>query len=427
MDRESGEKLGERPWESPDDWWAPGPRPRPAEPDVVLPPRTDDGPDGRWGAPEPPPPRPQPAPPPAEDGSLALGAVAAFCAAVAGGLAWGLVVKWTDYELGLVAWGIGVLTAFAALRVAGKKSAGLQLVGVCAALLGILVGKYLGFAFVVQESEAAIGRDVGLLSAEMRSLFGDNLGQVFGTFDLLWAALATVSAWLLLQPAEGEAAAEHAPAAEPARTEPHRHSRNPVDRLTRGLPHPLRVLIDWVVTIAGAIAIVLAIKAWVVNPYRIPSSSMEPTLHCAAPASGCEARFSDRVLANRFIYRFREPERGDIVVFETPPAAKARCGAGGTFVKRLIGLPGEMLELRSRRGLTYVFIDGKPLDEPYIQSERRDTRAPESFRIPQGQYFMMGDNRSQSCDSREWGTVSRDNLIGKVFATYWPPNRISFR
>ena len=77
------------------------------------------------------------------------------------------------------------------------------------------------------------------------------------------------------------------------------------------------------VTIVGAIAIVLAIKAWVVNPYRIPSSSMEPTLHCARPGSGCEARFSDRVLANRFIYHFREPQRGDIIVFKTPPPRRS--------------------------------------------------------------------------------------------------------
>ena len=261
----------------------------------------------------------------------------------------------------------------------------------------------------------------------MLSLFRSSLGDVFGKFDLVWAGLAVASAWLVLHPEERE---EPAPAGEtfPAPSErPHRHSRNPVDRLTRGLPEPLRVLIDWVVTIAGAIAIVLAIKAWVVNPYRIPSSSMEPTLHCAAPSSGCEARFSDRVLANRFIYRFKDPERGDIVVFNTPPAAKARCGAGGTFVKRLIGLPGERIELRSEKGLSYVYINGNKLDEPYIKKERRDTRPPESFQVPQGQYFMMGDNRSQSCDSREWGSVSRDELIGKVFATYWPPNRISIR
>jgi signal peptidase I len=205
------------------------------------------------------------------------------------------------------------------------------------------------------------------------------------------------------------------------------HSRNPVDRLTKGLPHTWRVTIDWVVTIVGAIAIVLAIKAWVVNPYRIPSSSMEPTLHCARPANGCEARFSDRVLANRFIYHFREPRRGEIVVFETPPAARARCGAGGTFVKRLIGLPGERLELRTEGGFSFVYIDGKKLAEPYIRQGRRDAGGPETFTIPEGQFFMMGDNRSQSCDSREWGTVPRANLIGKVFATYWPPTRISIR
>ena len=211
-------------------------------------------------------------------------------------------------------------------------------------------------------------------------------------------------------------------------TKPAKKSHNPLDRFFPNLPHGWRVAIDWVVTIVGAVAIVLAIKAWVVNPYRIPSSSMEPTLHCARPAAGCEAGFSDRVLANRFIYHFTEPKRGDIVVFETPPEARERCGAGGTFVKRLIGLPGENLELRSRKGLTYVYIDGKPLDESgYLADQRRDTGPAKTVKVPEGQYFMMGDNRSQSCDSREWGTVPRENLIGKVFATYWPPNRISIR
>ena len=116
------------------------------------------------------------------------------------------------------------------------------------------------------------------------------------------------------------------------RSETKRHSRNPIDRLTAGLPRPWRIAIDWIVTIAGAIAIVLAIKAWVVNPYRIPSSSMEPTLHCARPGQGCEARLSDRVLANRFIYHFRDPHRGEIVVFNTPREAQDMCGASGTFV-----------------------------------------------------------------------------------------------
>ena len=199
--------------------------------------------------------------------------------------------------------------------------------------------------------------------------------------------------------------------------------RNPVDRLTQGLPHPWRVTIDWIVTIVGAIAIVLAVKAWVVNPYRIPSSSMEPTLHCATPGSGCEAGFSDRVLANRLVYRWRKPERGDVVVFETPPLAIDRCGAGGTFVKRVIVLPGETW--RMENGV--VFIDGKRLVEPYIQPGRRgnDTRTAKT--VPAERYIMLGDNRTQSCDSRTWGSVPEKNLIGKVFAIYWPPNRISLR
>ena len=200
--------------------------------------------------------------------------------------------------------------------------------------------------------------------------------------------------------------------------------RNPIDHLTEGLPHGWRVTIDWLVTIVGAIAIVLAIKAWVVNPYRIPSSSMEPTLHCARPDTGCEARFSDRVLACRFCYRFWSPKRDDIIVFNTPPRAAQECGGpGGVFVKRLIGLPGETWEERDG----YVYINGKRLDEPFIDPHYRDTQTIKPMKIPAGQYFMMGDNRVGSCDSRRWGTVPRGNLIGKVVATYWPPQRISIQ
>jgi signal peptidase I len=207
----------------------------------------------------------------------------------------------------------------------------------------------------------------------------------------------------------------------------HRHSRNPVDRLTRRLPDPLRVIVDWVVTIVGAVAIVLLVKAYVVNPYRIPSSSMEPTLHCAQPASGCEARFSDRVLANRFIYHLRDPRRGEIVVFETPDAARVKCGAGGTFVKRIVGLPGETVEVRLQQGEGYVYVNGRKLDEPYVKDGRRAVREFGPTKVAKSGYFMMGDNRGSSCDSRDWGSVPRGNLIGKVFATYWPPNRISLR
>jgi signal peptidase I len=208
--------------------------------------------------------------------------------------------------------------------------------------------------------------------------------------------------------------------------EPKQGRQHPLDRVTGRLPPRVRIVVDWAVTIVAAVAIVLAIKAWVVNPYRIPTPSMEPALHCARPTAGCEGRFSDRVLANRFIYHFKDPKRGDEVVFDTPPRAAEECPPGGTFVKRIIGLPGETVQIRLQRGVPYVYIDGERLDEPYLEDDRRGTAEPSTYDVPEGSYFVMGDNRAQSCDSREWGSVPRENLIGPVFMTYWPPNRISF-
>ena len=182
------------------------------------------------------------------------------------------------------------------------------------------------------------------------------------------------------------------------------------------LPRPVAAAIDWAVTIVGAILVVLALKSWVITPYRIPSPSMEPTLHCARPTPGCGAHFSDRGLACRACYWFSNPGRGDIVVFHAPRNA---CGVGGTFVKRLIGLPGETVSERNGR----VVVDGKLLVERYVQPKRRDHRTG-TWRVPKGHYFFMGDNRSQSCDSRDWGPVPRDSIIGKLIVLYWPPDRI---
>src|SRR5262249_47359299 len=130
------------------------------------------------------------------------------------------------------------------------------------------------------------------------------------------------------------------------------------------LPPRWRTIVDWVGTIVGAIVVVLLVKAYVVNPYRIPSSSMEPTLHCARPAPGCEANSSDRVLANRFIFHFRDPKRGEIVVFDAPSAvAQSGCGEpGSAFVKRLIRLPGDPIR---EDGQGYINVKRPRPGRPY--------------------------------------------------------------
>ena len=200
---------------------------------------------------------------------------------------------------------------------------------------------------------------------------------------------------------------------------------NVLDRAQGRIPQPWRTIVDWLVTIALAIAFILAFEAQVAKPYRIPSPSMEPTLHCAKPVAFCQGRFSDRVIANRLAYRFADPKRGQIVVFEAPAAAK-RCGpgdGGSTFVKRIIGLPGERVS--ERDGV--VFVNGRRLVEPYVDAALRGRETASWPRVTRGHYFVLGDNRTHSCDSRTWGTVPRGNLIGPVTLTYWPPGHLSFR
>jgi signal peptidase I len=214
---------------------------------------------------------------------------------------------------------------------------------------------------------------------------------------------------------------------------PEARSHDPLSKLFPGLSRNKRVILDWVLTIAGAILIVLGLKQWVINPYRIPSSSMEPYLNCAKPATGCLGDSSDRVLACRICLTFSSPKRGDVIVFNTPKAAQLKCGEGGTFVKRLIGLPGETVK-EDNRG--YIWIRGpnsktfEKLKEPYVSARARELdagRYHRKWKVPDGDYFFMGDNRSQSCDSRQWGPVPRGDLIGTVFFVYWPPDRIGFK
>jgi signal peptidase I len=139
------------------------------------------------------------------------------------------------------------------------------------------------------------------------------------------------------------------------------------------------------------------------------------------------------VLACRICLAFSNPSRGDVVVFNTPPAAANFCTEGGTYVKRIIGLPGETVR-EDDKG--FILIRGPnaktwhKLNEPYISASAR--RGDVDFlnrrwKVPPGDYFMMGDNRGNSCDSRKWGPVPRSNLIGTVVFTYWPPDRIGFK
>ena len=137
----------------------------------------------------------------AEPSPSLLPAVAAgLVAAIVGGIAWGLIVKVSDYEVGIVAWGIGFIAGTAiVLATRGAKGRPLQVIAVVSALLGILLGKYLSYAFVVQEDADAAGIDIGLFSGDMFSFFREDLDAVFGLFDLLWVGLALFTAWRIPQ------------------------------------------------------------------------------------------------------------------------------------------------------------------------------------------------------------------------------------
>jgi signal peptidase I len=148
--------------------------------------------------------------------------------------------------------------------------------------------------------------------------------------------------------------------------------------------------------------------------YTIASASMEPTLDCAS-APECRRTTPDQVLVDRLEFAVRGPRRGDIVAFKS----MGWCAQGSVHIKRVIGLPGESIS--QRRGV--VYIDGRRLAEPYIGSNRGQGGDITAFSIPARRYFVMGDNRGASCDSRQAGTISRSWIIGRVVAVYRPPHR----
>ena len=160
------------------------------------------GPDDRYTVPQG---TDRPSPVTEPSSSLLPAIAAGLVAAIVGGVVWGLIVKISDYEVGFVAWGIGFIAGTAVvLATRGAKGPRLQVIAVVASLLGILLGKYLSYAFIVQEQVESFGESIGLFSGDMFSFFREDLGAVFGLFDLLWVGLAVFTAWRIPQVDEPE-------------------------------------------------------------------------------------------------------------------------------------------------------------------------------------------------------------------------------
>jgi signal peptidase I len=194
----------------------------------------------------------------------------------------------------------------------------------------------------------------------------------------------------------------------------------------------LKSVLELVITVAIAVALALLIQAFIVKPYRIPSPSMVPTL-----------AIGQRVLTNRLIVH---PKVGDIVVFHpphgadplTPICGNPNQGAGHpqacdtptaqesqqTFIKRVVAGPGDTLRIING----HAYLNGVREKDSYIEPCGDDPSCNfrSAIKIPPGDYFMMGDNRGESDDSRFWGPVPRKWIIGIAFFTYWPPDRIGF-
>ena len=169
----------------------------------------------------------------------------------------------------------------------------------------------------------------------------------------------------------------------------------------------LRNIIEWIAIIAAALVVALVIKTFLFQAFYIPSESMEPTL-----------KPNDRVLVNKLSYKLHPIHRGDIVVFKRPPS-EASDPTIKDLIKRVIGLPGETIEERGGE----VFINGQLLKEPYLPPGTITTTLPLQT-IGANQYFVMGDNRGNSKDSRFIGTIPKSLIVGRAFIRVWPLSKI---
>jgi signal peptidase I len=169
----------------------------------------------------------------------------------------------------------------------------------------------------------------------------------------------------------------------------------------------LRNVIEWVAIIAAALVVAIVIKTFLFQAFYIPSESMEPTL-----------RPNDRVLVNKLSYKMHAIHRGDIVVFKRPPT-EASDPTIKDLIKRVIGLPGDTIE--ERGGL--VFINGVQLKEPYLPAGTVTNTLPVT-KVGKDQYFVMGDNRTNSKDSRFIGTIPKSLIVGRAFIRVWPVSKI---
>jgi signal peptidase I len=178
---------------------------------------------------------------------------------------------------------------------------------------------------------------------------------------------------------------------------------------------PSRWLREGIVVVVVAVLVAVLLRAFVVQTFYIPSGSMEPTL-----------QIGDRILVNKLSYDLHGVHRGDIVVFARPPAENCGGPEVNDLVKRVIGLPGNVISLSGG----YVYIDGKRLDESWLPASEQGVTTPgppgtpyslvRPYRVPANDYFMMGDNRTDSCDSRYWGPIPGSLIVGKVDLRVWP-------